>query len=119
WFVPAARFQLFVALQQPGQESDDRQRGCFFLLVLGGFAPQTPRDRCFAGPGNRCRFMFSAAMSVRSTIAAAFTPIAIAIASETSSRLAPNLSAFLMCPSRQPWHFAARLAPIATSSLVL
>ncbi len=58
-------------------------------------------------------------MSVRSTIAAAFTPIAIAIASETSSRVAPNLSAFLTWPSRQPWHLAARLAAMAISSFVL
>ena len=63
--------------------------------------------------------MLSAAMSVRSTIAAALTPMAMAMASDTSSRLAPNLSAFLTCPSRHPWHFAVRLAPIATSSLVL
>jgi hypothetical protein len=35
-------------------------------------------------------------------MAAALTPIAIAIVSEISSRVAPNFSAFLMCPSRQP-----------------
>ena len=52
-------------------------------------------------------------------MAAAFTPMAMAIDSEISSRVAPNFSAFLMWPSRQPWHLAARLAAIATSSLVL
>ena len=54
--------------------------------------------------------MLSAAMSVRSTIAAALTPMAMAIVSEISSRVAPNFRAFLTWPSRQPWHFAARLA---------
>ena len=63
--------------------------------------------------------VFSAAMSVRSTMAAAFTPMAMAIDSEISSRVAPDLRAFLMCPSRQPWHLAARLAPMAISSSVL
>ena len=46
--------------------------------------------------------MFSAAMSVRSTMAAALTPMVMAIASEISSRVAPNLSAFLMCPRGSP-----------------
>ena len=63
--------------------------------------------------------MFSAAMSVRSTIAAAFTPMAMAMASLTSSRVAPNFRAFLMWPSRQPWHLQAREAAMAMSSLVL
>ena len=62
--------------------------------------------------------MLSAAMSVRSTIAAALTPMAMAMASDTSSRVAPNFRAFLTWPSRQPWQWAARLAAIAISSFV-
>jgi len=58
-------------------------------------------------------------MSVRSTTAAAFTPMAMAIVSPISSRVAPNFRALRMWPSRQPWHLAARLALMATSSFVL
>ena len=63
--------------------------------------------------------MLSAAMSVWSTMAAALTPMAMAMDSEISSRVAPNFMALRMWPSSQPWHFAARLAAMAMSSLVL
>ena len=49
---------------------------------------------------------------------AAPTPIVMAIVSLSSSLVAPNLSAFLMWPSRHPLQCVAREAAIAISSLV-
>src|SRR4029079_6021971 len=71
------------------------------------------------GAQKNLRSRCSAAWSVWSTMAAAFTPMAMAIVSASSSRVAPNFSAFLMWPCRQPWHLAPRLAAMATSSFVL